>query len=194
MTAMKLSISIPDDLWLAVRRTDEPNSRVVQEALRLLADQRAATAENPLPGAVGTEYDPSNTEHWQEVQAGLDRLHAEASRLHTLGYQVGVDTARQAPWNELERLPADRTALARKLADMHVESDFETEGEVFYFMDQSIKTWDVDKILKDDQDEYADSPTFFAGVAQAIDEARSAVRARLNRTLAGSRSLDEQGR
>src|SRR5690349_7017807 len=115
---MKLSVSIPDDLWLAVRRDDEANSQTIQEALRLLADRRRLGGDM-LPGATGTAYEGEQ----DVVAAVLERLVSEAQDLRTRGYSAGFELAQRLRWAALERLPTDRASLARSLEHSFLVAD-----------------------------------------------------------------------
>jgi hypothetical protein len=187
---MKLSISVPDDLWAAVRRPDESNSQVIQEALRALANAQAQVAKRPMPGAVGTCYDPEDDEA-AVIEDALERLTSEARGLRTNGYQLGVDVAHRVAWSALERLPADRGDLVKLLTEMHLEEDGLGNDAVYEEMHRLIGDWGVEAAIYDDGDDPVESPTFFGGVAQALIEARDAVRIRLLSDTVNKEELDE---
>lgn len=90
---MKLSISVPDDLWARVRREDESPSRVVQAALHLLARERQGTADliMEIPG----------------VEAAVDDLTEAGRGLRRTGLEIGAKAASSVPWNVLEGIEQD---------------------------------------------------------------------------------------
>jgi hypothetical protein len=170
---MKLSISVPDDLWRDARLEDEPNSQTVQEALRMLADRRRAGAPE-LPG-IGWPYG----EESEVVVETLDRLADEARALRDKGYTIGFELAQRLSWTLLEKLPSDGSRLRGRLADAHLNM---TDGDPLESaMFVTLGTWgDGIPELLDDDGNPLDSPTLFSGMAQAIAEVREAVRRRLD--------------
>src|SRR5690348_2573508 len=99
---MKLSASVPDQLWANVYRDGESTSSVVQEGLRLLAAQRLQPQY--FPNAKGTEFDDEHAR--QSLLEWVDGFVVEAQRLRRRGYQVGLEVAHALDWVTLETLPA----------------------------------------------------------------------------------------
>lgn len=93
---MKLSVSVPDDLWKAARTvigSDSP-SEVVQEALR-----RAARA------GVGYTAPPAlPTELQDTLIRTQERLREEVRGLYEGGYRRGVELASNLTWQQLSWL------------------------------------------------------------------------------------------
>ncbi len=92
---MRLSLYVPDALWLRARETYRisGNSRLVQAALEcLVADGRPSYLEGPPPGS----------------RADLHRLQArltEAARaVYEAGYEAGLDLAEVLDWWVLDQL------------------------------------------------------------------------------------------
>lgn len=154
---MKITVSIPDELWLAVRREGEPSSTTVQEGLRLLSGAR--DPEHILNGlhADADQVDPL-----------ISRFRDEAERRLTLGRQVGVDFAERLSWAELELLPNTETALASKLRNEFVHSD-PNSSELIQKLDDAFNSWgDELSGVWDDDGNAVDSPTLFEGIAQVL--------------------------
>jgi hypothetical protein len=94
---MRLSLSVPDALWLRARETcpATPPSRMVQSALeRLLADVDTGYVAGPPAGADG------------RIQELERRLRSEARQAFEEGYATGLELADVLEWWALERLAA----------------------------------------------------------------------------------------
>ncbi|HEY4025834.1 MAG TPA: hypothetical protein VGO86_05325 [Candidatus Dormibacteraeota bacterium] len=94
---MRLSLSVPDALWLRARESypATPPSRLVQGALeRLLADAETGYVPGPPPGA---------GERMQQLER---RLRGEARQSFEDGYATGLELADVLEWWALERLAA----------------------------------------------------------------------------------------
>jgi hypothetical protein len=113
---MKLSVSVPDELWDSVRKVinaDSP-SAVVQEALR-----RAAAS----PGAAPTYAEaPVDDELTKSMAAVRERMLVEARQLYQDGYRQGVELAGRLSWRELDWFaPQGLVATAKLIAQQHIE-------------------------------------------------------------------------
>jgi hypothetical protein len=94
---MRLSLSVPDDLWLRACETcpATPPSRLVQAAL-----------EHLVAGAE-TGYSPGPPEGAEERIRSLEgRLREEARAAYEEGYETGLELADVLEWWVLERLAA----------------------------------------------------------------------------------------
>jgi hypothetical protein len=94
---MRLSLSVPDALWLRARETcpATPPSRLVQGALeRLLADAETGYVPGPPAGA------------GERLQNLEQRLRGEARQAFEEGYATGLELADVLEWWALERLAA----------------------------------------------------------------------------------------
>jgi hypothetical protein len=92
---MKLSIYIPDALWLRARETYRisGNSRLVQAALEtLLADTRPSFLEGPPPASV------------ERLRCLQSRLTEEARAAYEAGYDAGLELAEVLDWWVLDQL------------------------------------------------------------------------------------------
>ena len=118
---MKLSVSVPDDLWEEARSIaadSESSSSVIQEALRRWVRQTRSGpgyATSPPEDVVG------------ELQEARERLAREARAEFGHGYAQGVQCARRLPWWAIEDL-ADHHRFrtrewARAWANAAVELD-----------------------------------------------------------------------
>lgn len=113
---MKLSISLPDDLWDRAREvlhTQTSPSAIVQEALR-----RAVSS-----GAARPEYaDAARDEETRTVMTEVrTRLVKEARMSYQNGYRSGVALAQKLSWQELEWIssaPVDLCARAKAVLDL----------------------------------------------------------------------------
>ncbi len=99
---MKLSVSVPDELWAAVTnglpRTSP--SKVIQDALSLVLERRRA-GETPFSRAPNEAVLERLLE--SGLGASLDRLADEAVTAEAQGYEAGVRAASSEPWTTLER-------------------------------------------------------------------------------------------
>lgn len=94
---MRLSLSVPDALWLRARGAcpATPPSRLVQAALEhLLADAETGFAPGPPAGA------------GPRLRRLERRLRGEARAVYDEGYETGLDLADGLEWWALERLAA----------------------------------------------------------------------------------------
>jgi hypothetical protein len=92
---MRLSLYVPDALWLRARETHpvSGNSRLVQSALEcLVADSRPSFLEGPPPAIA---------ERLRRLQA---RLTGEARAAYQAGYDAGLDLAEVVDWWVLDQL------------------------------------------------------------------------------------------
>ncbi len=92
---MRLSLSVPDALWLRVCESypATPPSRLVQVALdRLLAEKETGYLSGPQAGSA------------ERLRAIARRLRAEARAAYEEGYQTGLELADLLEWWALEPL------------------------------------------------------------------------------------------
>jgi hypothetical protein len=108
---MKLSVSVPDDLWEEARRRvdhDSP-SAVVQTALSRLVATKAATDYQVRPVS-------------DEIRAALDaaraRVVADAQEMFQTGYRQGLEFAARLGFRELEWIVRVGGPAAAKVAMM----------------------------------------------------------------------------
>jgi hypothetical protein len=93
---MKLSVSVPDELWDRARTavTEDSPSAVIQAALRRLVDEgpaRPAYSQAPV----------LDSELAQQRAATSARLQAEVRELYQLGYRNGIELASKLNWSKL---------------------------------------------------------------------------------------------
>lgn len=138
---MKLSVSVPDDLWEEARSVaagPESSSAVVQEALRRWVTQARSGpgyATNPPEDVLG------------DMQEARERLSREARAEFGHGYAQGVQCARRLPWRAIENL-ADQHSFrvrewARAWAKAAVELDMATPSQSLSNAEQAeiINAW-----------------------------------------------------
>lgn len=96
LQSMKLSVSVPDQLWEQAQAADGRNpSQLVQEALRRLVEETdAAPAYAPEPP----------DEYKQAIASVADRLSKEAGAEFLLGYQAAANATKELPWFLVEQL------------------------------------------------------------------------------------------
>ena len=138
---MKLSVSVPDDLWeeaRSVAKDPESSSAVIQEALRRWATQAR--------GGPGYATSPPQ-DVLPDLQEARERLAREARAEFGRGYTQGVQCARRLPWWAIEDL-ADRHGFragewARAWANAAVELDMATPSPKFTKAEEAeiIGTW-----------------------------------------------------
>jgi hypothetical protein len=94
---MKLSISVPDDLWAEAAPADSSPSEVVQQALADMVSRRKPKSpwgRAPEPGVV--------EEYKESLDAVVHRLLSERKKLRSDGYRVGAvlaaDTSMDLGW------------------------------------------------------------------------------------------------
>ena len=90
---MKMTVSVPDDLWLEATEPGESPSAAIQDALRLRAGR---SRSNPLADHPEILGDP-------QASARLDELVADVRRIREGGFRVGVDAGLTLGWEDLER-------------------------------------------------------------------------------------------
>lgn len=93
---MKLSVSVPDDLWESARSVIEGDSPsgVVQEALRRVTVAHGAEVGYAQPPAMDDELAAS-------LAATRQRLLEEARGLYQAGYHRGIELAGRLDWTQL---------------------------------------------------------------------------------------------
>ena len=107
---MRLSLYVPDALWLRARETyrTSGNSRLVQTALEgLVADARPSYLEGPPPECA---------ERLRRLQ---ERLTVEARAAYQAGYDAGLDVAEVLDWWALDQLACADWRLDQLLGTWH---------------------------------------------------------------------------
>lgn len=171
---MKLSVSVPDELWeRAIRPGDSP-SLVVQEAIRMMVDSRADAGSRLLRRAGGSRYGSDDEDVTQMVEELIEKVASDASVVRDTGYMVGFDAAAATPWVELEASPtgpALRAALLRWARDQDDELPETLASALLRFMGE------YERLTKDGKP--ITSPTFCDGVVDGVTDLCDAVRTRL---------------
>jgi hypothetical protein len=134
---VKLTVSVPDDLWNRVRRPQEGASAVVQRALSALDNMPPRTEPSD---AVVTAFDA-------EIEAIVARLVLEAGSVD-VGYRVGIRAAAHMGWaaiNDLRdcELPFERIAV-RHWAQQN------DEGEAFDTTDYWAVICAIEEAVRDE--------------------------------------------
>src|SRR4051794_17763919 len=112
---MKLSVSVPDELWSKVAGADASPSEVVQTALTEMASRRHPTgpyAYAPTPEVVASAK--------PQIEHAVQRLLGERRRLREAGYRVGVRIAGEeglldAEWFRVNVMMSDPDELRKTL-------------------------------------------------------------------------------
>lgn len=106
---MRLSLYVPDALWLRARETYplSGNSRLVQAALEcLVADSRPSFLEGPPP---------ASAERLRRLQS---RLTGEARVAYQAGYDAGLDLADVVDWWVIDQLASAHWRLDPVLSSL----------------------------------------------------------------------------
>lgn len=177
--AMKLSVSVPDDLWeLAQSSAPEESSpsALVQEALR-----HWTTGNSVLPGVAAqrpAEYDKA----FEQLQA---RMAAEAQAEAQRGYVAALSVAERLEWRQLddlaERYKFDVAKWANAWRKAAEEADYAKAGlstgwgerewsEANTQLLQSLMTALGNLASPHDMKEWVPSPTYIRGFRQALLE------------------------
>src|SRR5262245_3093928 len=108
---MKVTASVPDNLWAAAHPKGERPSHTVQRGLRLLV-QELDRAKVPFAQA------PPDVD-LDALKDGRERLRTEATERRRQGYEWGIRVASAMSWDNLEALldsaseiPHDRALVA----------------------------------------------------------------------------------
>lgn len=130
---MKLSISIPDELWDSARQvlhTHTSASAIVQEALR-----RAVAEGTTRPEYADAVRDAETSTAIAEVRS---RLVEEARMTYQSGYRSGIALAQQLSWQQIDwitKAPVDIRARAKEVHDFTqkqmVDPDYIPAGTPF---------------------------------------------------------------
>ncbi len=93
---MKLSVSIPDDLWEAARKRagDKNSSQIIQEALRRLLEERNVIRSN----LAGQEKLVSD----ERFAEALDAVRAAYQAEYRRGYEAGIECVRRFGFQALQ--------------------------------------------------------------------------------------------
>jgi hypothetical protein len=192
---MKLSVSVPDDLWERAHTPGDSPSATVQRALRVLCES-LPSEENPLPRAAGYYEIPGvdgGRAYAMEVLGGLAK-DAEGQRGN--GYSIGIEVVRKAGWQVLDLLPGE-DALLRVLSDWQYAG---VDGlETWVPEEDALEV--LEEALADGLGGYSDEialgrgvpiPSSIAlGIVQAIGDVQATVRRQL-RNPAKFKGDDEQ--
>lgn len=176
---MKLSASVPDELWAAAARDKTSTSQVVQQALEALVEhrrageQRVSSAEARHRAGWIADEDPADSV--------LSRLEKQARHLQRAGYMIGVELADRLGWLLLEKLPLN--LVARNLLAW-ASGELDDLGGVLG--DQYVDLTDTLHNLLveyhegiDDESERIASPVLYEAIVAGMDDVRTAILDRL---------------
>lgn len=167
---MKITVSVPDELWAEAADPGDSPSAVVQEGLRLRADRRAAQSA-PFEG---------DSEMLERAMAGefsgkLDDLVRQAEGLRSGGYTVGVDAALSLPWDVLDRATDPVQLRAELIAWFKGYDDGSILPDAFYqTLHQLILDYDL-RGITDEGDEIRLNSVLVEALVAGITDTRSAV-------------------
>lgn len=179
---MKLSISVPDELWERACPPGRRASAVVQDALAAYVDREHRVPFDRAPNPDLLEGLLSEGALSKEIE----RLMAEARSLRALGYAIGIEAAPSVSWVDLESLPPAE-ALTRYVIDVLLRvanrEDVYLSGVVTAIRDAARGYGEVGVVIRPDgtQEDHMGPPslTLVRGVVDALHDVRDAVRARL---------------
>ena len=170
---MKLSISVPDELWEQATHPGASPSQVVQESLSLLVSHRKSGEERVVTSAETRLDRFSDDAEW--ITERLDRLHESAKDLRDTGYRMGIEIATELDWLFLEHLPVGRELRGYLL-------EWATDGEepwgIADRLSQCLREWEEGL---DPAGEPVPSVSLYDGVAAGFDDVRDAIRERMRR-------------
>lgn len=172
---MKISISVPDDLWESVASPGASPSQTVQEALKQVARMRA-TSEERVSGASQrlldqlTAYDDADP---------LAELVEGAHDLQTKGYAIGVELGKSLPWVDLEALPSGTDLRAGLFAAMDDQSVSAALEDVRDRLWQAVEEWEVE-LATNQFGEPTPSRLLCEAIASGLDDLRDAVVTRIH--------------
>lgn len=171
---MKISASVPDDLWSAASKGEDSTSKVVQDALELLVERRRGSEERIVSGEARVLANYTSRVEGSEV---LDKLEAEARELQRNGYWIGIELAETVGWRKLERLPSD---IASALVDW--TTDTTLWDNIFDPLFNLFEQYEVG--LHDN--ELDPSLVLYEAIAAGLADTRDAIRDRLRDPKRGS--------
>lgn len=195
---MKMTVSVPDELWTSVFQPGQVASHVVQEALRLLAPQRSP-AEPFASAPPGSDL--------AAIEAAKQALIDEATELWRAGYQLGIETVGLIPWSRLESFATSEEIaqwlftppgpfLAPSVAPENPSpfDDGIEEQSAEYGTQISKYLWSIWTKLEVHplaaRFNLRDSLTIKRGIAQALFEMKTAVQAGLAAAIADPARID----
>ena len=181
---MKLSISVPDDLWNLAAHDGESPSQVVQTALAQLVESRGAPedrleqrSESAIRRALAAGRD------LYEIERVVSALTVDAANVRSLGYAVGLSTTGGTSWRVLESLPAP--AAFRSELTKFARSGYCDLPDPF--LDRLVQELhDYEQDLVDDDGLMVESPTLIAGIVDGVLDVRDVVAERLQGNGASS--------
>ena len=104
---MKMSISVPDDLWRRVAAPGESPSAVVQRALEALRPEQKTEVHRRAPAELLPELLDT------ELSDAVDRLRHEMNEIRNAGYRAAVTLARSYHWRFFDGLPSTERAVVQ---------------------------------------------------------------------------------
>lgn len=163
VSGMKLSVSVPDELWDRVKgMTDDPSpSSVVQAALRSMV------ADGGRPGYAHTPA--VDDELAVALDAATHRLGTEVKQLYADGYRAGVELATQLTWRQLDQICSRGIAAA---AEAPVEASSNRVPIPVQLLTQVVTTPDGSA----GAGSWRRSPAEIEGIDQALRDVRSSIR------------------
>ena len=156
---MKLSVSVPDELWKEVAGEDESPSEVVQRALRAEASRRTSR-----------HRELRTREQETRMERIRDRLRHEAQRAFAQGYDLGLEMADELPWAMVARLATAGTSGSARTAILRLTEEHPEVAGVF---ERFASAWELD-------------PTALDGASQAFRDLAESVTAELPSSSASS--------
>jgi hypothetical protein len=164
--AVKLSVSVPDDLWQAAAVDEQSPSAVVQEGLRALVAHREKSAQRVGEfelrlslHADGSELDLAET---------LKELTDAAVELYDVGYRMGVEIAGKLKFIVLDGLPS-----GAKLRDLLLDAADDVDTPLAHLVRGALEDWEFGLDVEGD---VIPSPTLYDGMAAGLEDMRGAVR------------------
>ena len=124
---MNITVSVPDDLWADATEPGESPSAVVQDSLRLRKARKAAQRQ-PFEG----DSEILDRAMEGDFSGKLGDLVAQADKMQSGGYTVGVDAALSLSWEDLDRAADPAELRDEMVAWFAGDDDVEVLPHEFY--------------------------------------------------------------
>lgn len=181
---MKISASVPDELWAQAAVDEASTSKVVQQALEALIEhRRQSTARvSSVETRLRTIYDIDDPDS-DDV---LDKLVKEARRLQRVGYMIGVDVAARIGWQHLEEVPTDLASYLRRWSRDQLPIGLDDATGNYEGLEAALEGL-LDEYAegRDPEGELITSTIFWDAIAAGVADARDAVREQLRNPTEG---------
>lgn len=173
---MKLTISVPDPLWVSVYTDGDSPSSIIQEGLGLLAERRASE-NRAFAKAPGGDFGPTLESVYSKK---FDEVVESAATSLSSAYSIGVEIATTCKFSELDRA-ARRLDLIPALRQTIIDPSFGDLPPVFdHLLWKLICEYGEAAAIGGDGEEGPEdvddiSETFLAAIADGVQDTHRAV-------------------